>query len=150
MRTSSSVYVSLPASARGATAALARIRKLCLALPEATERVSHGAPCFFVRGKTTFLMFLDNHHRDGRLAIWCAAPEGLQRHLIARDPERFFRPPYVGQRGWIGVRLDVRPRWREIAAFVTEAYRVVAPRTLVEQLEGRQRRPAARQRHAQI
>jgi hypothetical protein len=79
--------------------ALARVRKLCLALPEATERLSHGAPTFFVRGKKAFLMVLDDHHGDGRLAIWCAAPEGLQRALVESDPERFFVPPYVGHRG---------------------------------------------------
>ena len=116
-------------------AALARIRKLCLALPEATERVSHGAPCFFVRDKRTFVMFLDNHHNDGRLAIWCAAPDGMQQDLIADDPERFFRPPYVGHRGWIGVRLDIQPDWQQIASFVVDAYRLVAPRNLAAELE---------------
>ena len=127
---------------REAKAALARIRKMCLALPEATERISHGAPCFFVRDKTAFVMFFDNHHRDGRLAIWCAAPEGMQHVLIEGDPERYFRPPYVGHRGWIGIRLDVRPDWTQIAAFATEAYRVVAPRSLAKHLEGGPKRPS--------
>ncbi len=114
--------------------ALARIRKLCLALPETTERPSHGQPSFFVRDKTTFVMFLANHHGDGRLAIWCAAPDGMQHDLIANDPERFFRPPYVGHRGWIGVRLDIRPDWQQIAALIAEAYRTVAPRKLAASL----------------
>jgi hypothetical protein len=117
-----------------ASSALARVRTLCLALPETTERLSHGAPCFFVRDKSTFVMFMANHHHDGRLAIWCAAPDGMQHDLIAAQPQRFFRPPYVGHRGWIGVRLDVRPDWRQIAAFVTDAYRIVAPPALAARL----------------
>jgi hypothetical protein len=125
-----------PRQSRGSSRAdLARIRKLCLALPQATERMSHGVPCFFVRDKTMFAMFLDNHHDDGRLAIWCAASNGMQQDLIAHDPGRFFRPPYVGHRGWIGVRLDIRPDWQQIAAFVIDAYRIVAPRSLVAELE---------------
>jgi hypothetical protein len=130
---------SRPASIRGAAVALASIQKLCLALPEATERVSHGAPCFFVRAKTTFVMFMDNHHDDGRLAIWCAAPDGMQRDLIAGDPARFFRPPYVGHRGWIGVRLDVAPDWGQIDALVTDAYRLVAPRALAASVDDRRK-----------
>jgi hypothetical protein len=118
-----------------ASSALARVRTLCLALPETTERLSHGAPCFFVRDKSTFVMFMDDHHRDGRLAIWCAAPDGMQHDLIAVDPERFFRPPYVGHRGWIGVRLDVRPDWRQVAAFINDAYGVVAPPKLAARLD---------------
>ncbi len=120
-----------------ADAALKRVRALCLALPEATERLSHGAPCFFVRDKKTFVMFTDDHHGDGRLALWCAAPEGAQEAMLGADPERCFHPPYVGVRGWIGVRLDVRPDWDEIAGIVEDAYRVVAPPKLVAQLEAR-------------
>ena len=114
--------------------ALSRVRKWCLALPAATERLSHGTPCFFIRDKTTFVMFADDVHGDGRLAIWCAAPPGVQEILIESDPERFFRPPYVGHRGWIGVRLDVRPDWKHIAAIISDAYRTVAPRLLIEQM----------------
>jgi hypothetical protein len=118
-----------PHNRRSSRAALARIRKISLALPEATERVSNGAPSFFVRDKKMFVTFMDNHHNDGRLAIWFAAPNGMQQDLIASDPERFFRPPYVGHRGWIGVRLDVRPDWQQITALVVEAHRLVAPRS---------------------
>ncbi len=107
---------------------------MCLALPQATERVSHGAPSFFVRDKKMFVTFADNHHNDGRLAIWCAARDGMQQDLIANDPERFFRPPYVGHRGWIGVRLDIRPDWRHIAALVVDAYRLLAPRSLAAEV----------------
>ena len=85
---------------------LAKLREICLALPETSERLSHGAPTFFVREKRAFLMVLTNHHGDGRFAIWCAAPDGMQKMLVEADPERFFVPPYVGHRGWLGVRLD--------------------------------------------
>ena len=111
---------------------LARIRELCLALPETSERLSHGAPTFFVRGKRAFVMVLNNHHGDGRFAIWCAAPEGMQKMLAEADPERFFVPPYVGHRGWLGVRLDRGVHWEELAGIVEDAYAEVAPRQLVE------------------
>lgn len=114
------------------------MRALCTALPEVSERLSHGAPCFFVRGKSTFVMFLDDHHGDGRLALWCAAPPGAQEALIGADGERFFRPPYVGHRGWIGVRLDRGPDWPAIAEIVDDAYRAVAPRKLLAALDARQ------------
>jgi len=105
---------------------LERLRKICLAFPETSERLSHGAPSFFVRDKSPFVMLMDNHHGDGRFAIWCAAPDGAQEALVASDPERFFRPPYVDHRGWIGVRLE-RPDWKIVAAIVEDAYRRIAP-----------------------
>ena len=111
---------------------LGRVRKICLALPETTERLSHGAPTFFVRGKRAFLMVLTNHHGDGRFALWCAAPEGMQAMLVEADPERFFVPPYVGHRGWLGVRLDRGLHWDELAGIAEDAYAVVAPPRLVE------------------
>src|SRR5437763_10428857 len=111
---------------------LERIRAICLALPETSERPSHGAPTFFVRGKRAFLMVLTNHHDDGRFAIWCAAPEGLQAMLVEADAERFFVPPYVGHRGWLGVRLDRGLDWDELAGIVEDAYAEVAPPTLLE------------------
>ena len=104
------------------------LRKLCLALPEATERLSHGSPAWFVRGKKTFVTYLDDHHGDGRLALWCAAPEGMQEALVAGEPEHYFRPPYVGHRGWVGVRLDGDLAWDNVAAAVEDAYDVVAAR----------------------
>ena len=109
---------------------LERLRSLCMALPEVVERLSHGEPTWFVRGKKTFVMFADHHH-DERLAFWCAAPEGAQDSLAGAYPERFFRPPYVGVRGWLGVYLDVPVDWDEVAAIVEDAYRVVAPKKLV-------------------
>jgi hypothetical protein len=127
--------VTARANQRQADAALKRVRALCLALPEATERLSHGAPCFFV--KKSFVSFVNDHHGDGRLAIWCAAPGGAQTAMIGADPERFFRPPYVGPSGWVGVRLDVRPDWDEIAGVIEDAYRTVAPAKLVAILDAR-------------
>jgi hypothetical protein len=112
---------------------LRRLRRICLALPETSERLSHGAPTFFVRGKRAFLMVLTNHHGDGRFAIWCAAPAGMQQLLVDADPERFFVPPYVGHRGWLGVRLDRGLDWEELAGFVEDAYCAVAPKRLLDE-----------------
>jgi hypothetical protein len=111
---------------------LAKLRDVCLALPETSERLSHGAPTFFVREKRSFLMVLTNHHGDGRFASWCAAPEGMQAMLVEADPERFFVPPYVGHRGWLGVRLDRGLDWNEVAGVAEDAYAEVAPARLVE------------------
>src|SRR5437588_5861700 len=111
---------------------LDRIREICLGLPETSERLSHGAPTFFVRDKRAFLMVLTNHHGDGRFAIWCAASPGAQQLLVDADPERFFTPPYVGHRGWLGVRLDRALDWDELAGIVEDAYADVAPPKLVE------------------
>jgi hypothetical protein len=105
---------------------LERVRKLCVAFPEVTERLGHGAPCFYLRDQHTFVMCQDDHHGDGRVAIWCVAPEGAQEVLLAADPDRFFRPPYVGPRGWIGLRLNVKPDWNQVAAVIDEAYQTVA------------------------
>ncbi len=115
-------------------AGLACLRRLCLALPEATERISHGEPCWFVRDKKMFAMFANRHH-DDRLACWLAAAPGEQQALTTGDVELFFIPPYVGTRGWIGVRLD-RPGLETtvLAELVTEAYRAVAPARLAAQL----------------
>ena len=77
-------------------------------------------------------MVLTDHHGDGRFAVWCAAPEGIQRMLVEADPERFFVPPYVGHRGWLGVRLDRALDWDELAGIAEDAYAEVAPARLVE------------------
>jgi len=111
---------------------LQSLREICLALPETTERLSHGAPTFFVRGKRAFLMVLSDHHGDGRFAIWCAAASGTQGMLVDADPDRFFVPPYVGHRGWLGVRLDRGLDWDELAGIAEDAYAEVAPARLVE------------------
>jgi hypothetical protein len=119
---------------RGSSPPAERLRALCLALPEVEERLSHGEPTWFVGGKKTFVMLSDHHH-DDRLGFWCAAPPGVQQEMVSTEPERFFRPPYVGHRGWLGVYLDVPVDWGEVAAIVTEAYREVAPKKLVAQLD---------------
>jgi hypothetical protein len=115
--------------------ALERVRAICLALPEVTERPAHGAPTFFVGVRKSLVKFVNDHHGDGRLAIWCQAPPGVQDELVSQDPERFFVPPYVGHSGWIGVRLDVDVDWDEVADIVEDAYRLVAPKRLVAQLD---------------
>jgi hypothetical protein len=104
------------------------VRAVALALPEATERLSHGAPTFFVR--KAFVMYHDDHHGDGRLALWCAAPPGMQAGLVAGSPEQYFVPPYVGHRGWVGVRLDRGLEWDAVAGAIEEAYLEVAPARL--------------------
>lgn len=111
-----------------------RLRALCLALPEVTERNSHGEPGWFVRGRRQFVVLDDHHHGADHLAFWCAAPPGAQPELITADPRQFFRPPYVGHRGWLGVRIDTEPDWDEIAEIVRDAYRQVAPKALIERL----------------
>jgi hypothetical protein len=111
---------------------LAKLGEHCLALPETSERLSHGAPTFFVKQKRAFVMVMTDHHGDGRFALWCAAPDGMQKMLVEADPERFFVPPYVGHRGWLGVRLDRGLHWEEIAGITEDAYAEVAPPKLVE------------------
>jgi hypothetical protein len=116
---------------------LERLRHLCLALPEATERLSHGEPTWFVRDKKTFVMYADHHHND-RVAFVCAAPDGAQEALVSTHPKRFFVPPYVGHRGWLGVWLDVAVDWGELEDLVVAAYRVGAPKKLVAALDARE------------
>jgi hypothetical protein len=103
---------------------------MCLALPETTERLSHGEPAWFVREKKTFVTYSTRHH-GGSLSFWCAAPPGASDALIRAAPARFFRPPYVGHRGWLGVNLDGDVDWDEAAEIIADAYRTVAPRRLV-------------------
>ncbi len=116
---------------------LERLRATCLAFPEVTERLSHGEPTWFVGGRKVFVTYADHHH-DDRLGFWCAAPPGSQHELVAADPQRFFVPPYVGGRGWIGVRLDVGDvDWDEIGEVVEDAYRMIATKRLIAALDAR-------------
>lgn len=115
---------------------LPRLRALCMALPEATEKLSHGTPSWFVR--KSFASYVGEHH-GARLAFWCAAPPGVQEEMVAEDPARFFRPPYVGHRGWLGVYLDADVDWAEVGEIVEEAYRAIAPRKLLARLDERSR-----------
>jgi hypothetical protein len=115
---------------------LERFRRACGRLPEVEERLSHSAPTFFVRGKKSFAMlWADGHHEDDFPHLWLAAAQGVQGELIAADPQQFFRPPYVGHRGWVGVRLDRGIGDDELRELCEDAYRAVAPKTLVQRLD---------------
>ena len=105
-----------------------RIRSLCLSFPGTSERDSHGAPAFFIDGKKSFAYYLVNHHGDGRIALWCSAPPGMQSVLTESHPDRYFVPPYVGRHGWIGLRLDRGAEWNEIAGVLEDAYLSKAPK----------------------
>jgi len=85
--------------------------------------------------KRTFLSFVDNHHGDGRLAVWCAASKDEQETLVAADSKNFFVPPYVGPSGWIGVHLDGDINWEELDMLLRDSYRLVAPKRLAARLE---------------
>lgn len=107
---------------------LRRVRRICSTLPETTEKLSHGEPTFFVR-KKVYAMFAGNHHNDGHVAVCLPAAPGLQALLIQTSPERYFKPPYVGVRGWIGIELD-RIGDDELAAHLLDAWRLIAPKKL--------------------
>jgi hypothetical protein len=110
-----------------ADAAYDRVRRICLGFPAAEEKLSHGAPSFHVRGKM-FLNFVDDHHGDGNIAVWCKSTHEEQRRLVAENPARFYVPPYVGVSGWLGVRVDEKNAdWIELQILVEEAWRAVAP-----------------------
>ncbi|MBA2608329.1 MAG: MmcQ/YjbR family DNA-binding protein [Actinobacteria bacterium] len=121
--------------ATAAEKVLAKVRAVCMDLPEVTERPSHGAPTWFIRDKKTFVMFHDDHHGDGILGIWAAAAAGAQEALIRSDPSRYYRPAYVGHRGWVGMRLEGKVDWGEVESVIEDAYRTVAPKPLVAQLD---------------
>ncbi len=113
-----------------------RIRAICLGFPETSERPSHGAYGFFIRDKRSFVVLYEHGHHDNHFPhLWCAAAVGVQQELIVEQPDRYFRPPYVGHRGWVGVRLDGTPDWAEVAEVCQDAYRAVAPPTLLRRLE---------------
>lgn len=103
---------------------LDRLRQICTSLPSVEERLSHGEPAWFFKGKKLFVMYADRHH-DDRVAFWCAAPPGAQEAMISSEPQKYFWPPYVGVRGWLGVFLDVEVDWDEVEAIVEEAYRAI-------------------------
>ena len=105
---------------------LARVREHCLSLPGVTEKLSHGAPAWFAR--KAFAYHHDHHHGDPHVALWCAAPEGMQQGLVDGAPEHYFRPPYVGHRGWVGVRLDTGLEWDAVAGAIEEGYAEVTGR----------------------
>jgi hypothetical protein len=126
---------ALPYTEADVAAAEERLRALCRTLPEITERLSHGSTTFFVRDARVLCYLSDDHHGDGRLALVYPAPPGVQEEVTRAEPDRFFRPPYVGHRGWVGLRLDRDPDWEEVGDILLEAYRCVAPRSLVRRLD---------------
>ena len=124
---------------------LIRLRTLCLALPESSEKVAWGEPTFRVKDKL-FAMYAsaDNHHGAGRPAVWIKAKPENQRLVVADDPERYFKPPYVGPTGWIGVWLDKRPPWAAVAALLEDGFRQAAPKTVLAAMDGLSTVPARR------
>jgi hypothetical protein len=114
---------------------LVRVRRICLAMPETWEKLSHGEPTFFV-GKKVFAMFSNNHHNDGHIAVLCPAPLGMQAILIEADPKKFYKPPYVGVRGWIGINLD-QVRDKELTSHLTQAWQMIAPKKLQTEAEAK-------------
>ncbi len=114
-----------------------KIRKVCLSFPETAEKLSWGAPTFRVRDRM-FAMYLNNHHQDGRVAVWCNAPLHVQEMAVQDDPKNFFVPPYVGKSGWVGMRLDLGISWKRASAMLDQAYR------WTEERAPKKRRPAAK------
>jgi hypothetical protein len=114
---------------------LARVRKIIAAWPETSEKLSHGAPTWW-GGKKTFATIHDDHHGDGRLALWIKSTADAQEDLVAMDPDTFFVPPYVGPSGWVGVRLDRRADWGAIERLLEAGYRLVAPARALRLLDG--------------
>lgn len=107
-------------------ALIAKIRKTCLALPDATEQVAWGEPTWRIGGKL-FAQFDDHHHGGAHVSIWLPAPDGAQAALIEAEPEHIWRPPYVGHKGWIAVKLDTDPPWSMVEALVAQAYELIKP-----------------------
>jgi predicted DNA-binding protein (MmcQ/YjbR family) len=118
-------------------AAINKLRAICLALPKAVEKTSHGEPTWFAGKGKVFAMLDDHHHGAKHLSVWLPAGLGAQEALVASDPERYFRPPYVGANGWVGVVLDDRPDWAVVAWLVEQGYRLVAKPRLVALLPPR-------------
>ena len=121
-----------------------RLRQLCLALPGVLEKEAWGECTFRVSGGKMFAMTDNNHHHSGHLAVWVTAPPTVQETLVRSRPNRFFKPPYVGAKGWVGVRLDAQVDWDQLAAILTDGYRLVAPVKLAGKTPGRE--PGAKSR----
>jgi hypothetical protein len=117
---------------------LTRLRKVCLALPEAHEVEAWGEPTFRIRNKL-FAMYAhaEKHHGSGQAAVWCKAAPGNQAAMVQASPDRFFVPPYVGPSGWIGIRLNSDTDWKELAELMHDAYRLVAPKRFLAALDAR-------------
>ena len=113
----------LPAT-KAEAAAIARLRRICMALPEVVEKEAWGEPTW--RAGKIFAQMDTHHHGAEHVAVWLPARAGVQEDLVEEDPRHFFRPPYVGHKGWIGVRIDNRPDWNAVTSLVADAYREVA------------------------
>lgn len=113
---------------------LERLRAIIVAWPETREKLSHGAPTWW-GGRKTFATFADNHHGDGRVAVWVKSTFDEQEVRVEADPETFFKPPYVGPSGWLGMRLDRDPDWVVAAQLLEEGYRMVAPKRAIAVLD---------------
>lgn len=105
---------------------VSRVRRICNGFPGVSEKLSHGEPTFFV-GKRVFTMFANNHHNDGHIAVWLPASPGHQSALIYSAPKKFFRPPYVGVKGWIGIEL-AQVDDEELAGHILRAWQLIAPK----------------------
>ena len=114
-----------------------RLRKICLALPEAGERLSHGEPTWFAGKGKVFAMLDNHHHASPHLSVWLPQPLGVQESLLDADADRFFRPPYVGPSGWVGVVLDTKPNWKMVEELVRDAFVHVAAPKLVSRMKPR-------------
>ena len=114
---------------------LTKLRKIIGNWPETDERISHGSPTFW-GGKKTFASFHDNHHGDGRVAVWVKSEFETQADLVEADPDVFFVPPYVGPSGWLGVRLEGRVDWSMVESVLQDGYRLVAPKRAIKMLDG--------------
>lgn len=126
---------------------LARIRATCLAQPEATEQVAWGEPTWRLGGKL-FAQFDDHHHGGAHVSVWLPAPEGAQAALIDAEPEHIWRPPYVGHKGWIAVKLDTDPPWSMVEALVAQAYQLIASKQRPKRPKLTAGRPTARRRRS--
>jgi hypothetical protein len=118
---------------RAEVAAIERLRRICLALPEAIEKIAWGEPTW--RAGKIFAQMDTHHHGSPHVSVWLPAAPGVQEALVEEDPVRFFRPPYVGIKGWVGVHIDGKPDWRVVAGLVADAYRLVAPDRLAQRLD---------------
>jgi len=130
---------------RASARTIERVRKICLALPGATEKLSHGEPTWFAGGRV-FATLSNNHHDDGNVAVVCNAPEGAQQALMEAEPEHIYKPPYVGGGGWIGVRLDTGLDWKMIAALIEQAHEVTLSARLRSRARSGSRARAAKAR----
>lgn len=113
---------------------LDRLRAIIETLPETSEKLSHGAPTWW-GGKKTFAIYHSGNYDEGRRAVWIKADEGVQQSLVESDPDRFYRPKYVGPSGWVGVRLEGDVRWEEVRFLLVEGYRLVAPKRALKTLD---------------